>query len=123
MHHFTAVVGVFLSDVLQVGSGNLIVYPGTHVENAEVFKAKGVEWIFNKDGHHYQPLDLDPNRALPLMARAGDIVLMHYNLAHSIFANYSPLTRYAVYYRLISDKVHSRPQYESVKDLWIDWNL
>jgi ectoine hydroxylase-related dioxygenase (phytanoyl-CoA dioxygenase family) len=34
------------------------------------------------------------------MLRAGDLVLAHYQLAHSVAQNLSPQIRYAIHYRL-----------------------
>ena len=53
--------------------------------------------------------DIDLGRPEPVLARAGDIVLSHYQLAHAAGPNTSPHVRYAVYFRL-KRKGHDRSE-------------
>jgi hypothetical protein len=60
------------------------------------------------------PLALD--NPTELIAGAGDVVLSHYELPHSVAPNLSPNIRYAVYYRLAHRDV--RRDWSQFGDLW-----
>ena len=60
--------------------------------------------------------------------RAGDLMVAHYSLAHSIAPNTGGTIRYMVYFRLCSPShllavrgAESRYRPEAIKDLWLDW--
>lgn len=82
--NFLAVM-VYLSDVPAWG-GATTVHPGSH---RQVFR----HWLANPDvaGQGVPALDFAP--AIPLAARAGDAVFMHYLLVHSGSANFAPHIR------------------------------
>ena len=94
VYHFTALGGVFLSDVSEPFQGNFTVWPGTHRALAAHFAAHGTDEL----------LQGFPRIAMPaprqLTARAGDAILAHYQLAHGAAPNVGPHVRYAVFFRL-----------------------
>ncbi len=59
---------------------------------------------------------------IQIQAKAGDVVLCHYQLAHTIAPNVSPNIRYAIYFRLHS--LNHPPQTyrpESITNIWLDY--
>jgi len=67
---------------------------------------------------------------LQIRANAGDIIIAHYLLAHTIAPNCSGNIRYQVYFRVksIRDEVSSEKKMneghdpESMRDAWRDWD-
>lgn len=58
-----------------------------------------------------------------ILVNAGDIVLAHYQTAHSIAPNVSPHIRYCVYFRLhhSSHQIdHGKP--DCLTNIWIDYD-
>jgi hypothetical protein len=112
--NFTALVGVFLSDVPEPYSGNFTVWPGTHRIYEEYFREKGPETLL--DG--MPPVEMpEPEQ---VTAKAGDAVLCHYQLAHGIAGNGSPNIRYAIFFRL-SHVDHESVRWECMTDIWREW--
>ena len=92
---FTLLVAVLLSDQLQPNSGNLWVWPGTHLAHEAWFRREGAGALVAHGG--YPPIDLPA--AEQVLGRTGDVLLAHYMLGHNIGGNMSPTTRYAAYFR------------------------
>jgi hypothetical protein len=113
--NFTALVGVFLSDVPGDLAGNLSVWPGTHHLYERHFQQHGPQSL----------LDGMPPIALPaarqITARAGDAVLCHYQLAHGVAGNGSPHIRYAIFFRL-RHVDHDALHWECMTDIWREWD-
>ena len=113
--NFTALVGVFLSDVPQPYAGNFTVWPGTHRRYAEYFRERGPQSL----------LEGMPEVELPepmqVTAKAGDAVLCHYQVGHGIAGNASPHTRYAIFFRL-HRKGHDEIRWECMTDIWREWD-
>jgi hypothetical protein len=112
--HFTALLGVFLSDVPGTDGGNFTVWPGSHRLLEGHFRQHGTGTIANG----LPPLALPPPR--PLTGRAGDVVLAHYALAHAAAANLSPHIRYAVFFRLYHTE-HDAADTRPLTQLWSQW--
>lgn len=114
IRNFTALIGVFLSDVLSDNAGNFTVWPGTHELNAEYFRREGSQALLNGM----------PQVALPapmqVKAHAGDAVIAHYTLSHGIAGNVSPHIRYAIFFRL-THVDHDTMKWESMTDIWREW--
>ncbi len=115
LQHFTALAGVFLSDVPGPDRGNFTVWPGSHRAVEERLRTRG-------PGSFFQglPADLSLGTPRPIVARAGDALLAHYQLAHGIAPNLGPHVRYAVFFRLF------HPDHEAfgeapLRDLWLEW--
>ena len=98
---FALLVGVFLGDESDPGSGNLWVWPGSHLAHAELFRTEGVMALNATSGHSTlldPPLDL--GSPIPIRAGRGDLLLAHYLLGHNTGGNTTTRTRRALYYRL-----------------------
>jgi hypothetical protein len=112
--HFTALVGVFLSDVLEPDRGNFTVWPGSHHLLEAHVRRHGPASISSS----FPELPLPPAR--PIVARAGDAVLAHYQLAHGIAPNLGPHVRYAVFFRLFHVE-HDARGTAALADVWREW--
>lgn len=95
--------GVFLTDQLAAGMGNLRVWPGSHQAAAAYLRRRGPDAIFEIAHPTYR-------MALPLQVtgRAGDLYLGHYLLGHNMGGNTSTVTRRVVYFRLLAEDHRSR---------------
>jgi hypothetical protein len=113
--NFTALVGVFLSDVPDDFWGNFTVWPGSHLTHADYFRANGPQSLLNG-----MP-KVGLGAGVQVKARAGDAVLAHYLLGHGVAANVSPHVRYACFFRLKSVD-HERLNWETMTDAWLDWH-
>jgi ectoine hydroxylase-related dioxygenase (phytanoyl-CoA dioxygenase family) len=111
---FTMLAGMVLSDVDGPDAGNLVVWPGSHRILEGYFRARGPKSLLAG-----MP-EIDLGQAEPVFARAGDVVLCHYQLAHAAGPNTSPHIRYAVYFRL-KRKGHDRLNWECLTDVWREW--
>jgi hypothetical protein len=111
---FTMLAGIVLSDVDTPNTGNLVVWPGSHRVLERYFRERGPKSLL--DG---MP-DVDLGHPEPVLARAGDVVLSHYQLAHAAGPNTSPHVRYAVYFRLKA-RGHDGRRWECLTDLWREW--
>jgi hypothetical protein len=112
--HFTALLGVFLSDVPGPDAGNFTVWPGSHRLMEAHFRQHGTGAIV--DG--FPRLELPQPRHLT--GRAGDVVLAHYALAHAAAANLGPYVRYAVFFRLYHAE-HEKAGTRPLTELWSQW--
>ncbi len=112
--NFTALAGVYLSDVPEAFSGNFSVWPGTHRQFEGYFREVGPQALL--DG--MPKVEMPPFRQIT--ARAGDAVLCHYQLAHGVAGNASPHVRYAIFFRL-SHVDHDAVHWECMTDIWREW--
>lgn len=114
IRNFTMLVGIALSDVPKPYSGNLSVWPGTHYVYEEYFREKTPQSL----------LCGMPEVTLPesqqLTVEKGDLLLVHYQVAHGAAVNLSPNVRYAVYFRL-KHVDHDRDPWGAMTDIWRDW--
>jgi hypothetical protein len=92
--NFTALVGVLLSDLPNPNAGNFTVWPGTHHQYETYFREHGPQSLLNG----MPPIDMP--EPVQILGKAGDIVLVHYLIAHGIAPNVSPHVRYACFFRL-----------------------
>jgi hypothetical protein len=114
IRNFTALVGVVLSDIPHADMGNLTVWPGTHLQYEQYFRARGPEALL--EGMPEVPL-AEPRQ---LTGQPGDAVLCHYQLGHGIAGNTSPFIRYAIYFRL-KHVDHDAIHWECMTDIWREW--
>jgi hypothetical protein len=115
---FSVLVGVYLSDLRDEFSGNLVVWPGSHRTIESYVRSHPEGWL-DPDGYGPVPLGLPPmalGEPVQLRLRAGSIVLAHYQLAHAVSANRSPDIRYAVYFRLRHRDLGY--DWEQLADIW-----
>lgn len=109
---FTLLAGVFVTDQLNQDSGNLWIWPGTHLTHAEYFQQNGVEMFCAYP-------DIELPEPVQVTARAGDLLLAHYLLGHNIGGNTSERTRRMLYYRISArghvdqpERILTEPWYE-----------
>ena len=111
---FTLLAGVLMTDQLGEDSGNLWVWPGTHLAHAAYFREHGPQRFCA-----YPPIDLP--EPVQVTGHAGDLLLAHYLLGHNIGGNFrSELTRRALYFRL-SVRGHEAHREEFLQDAWYDY--
>ena len=114
LYHFTALAGVFLSDVTGPFEGNFTVWPGSHRALEAHFRVHGTDGL--KSG--FPQLDLGVPRQLE--ARKGDVILAHHQLAHGAAPNLGPHVRYAVFFRLFH-RDHVSDSTATMLDIWREW--
>ncbi|MCW2935698.1 MAG: phytanoyl-CoA dioxygenase [Actinomycetia bacterium] len=111
---FTLLAGILMTDQLTDNSGNLWVWPGTHLTHATYFREHGPHLFCA-----YPPIDLP--EPVQVKGGAGDLLLAHYLLGHNIGGNYeSERTRRALYFR-ISALDHASHRSEFLQDPWHDY--
>ena len=112
--NFTSLVAVCLSDVKAPFSGNFTAWPATHHLYEQYFKEHGPQSLLQG----MPPVQLpEPQQ---IIAKAGDIVLCHYQIAHSAAVNVSPFPRHAIFFRL-THVDHEAQREEAMKDIWLEW--
>ncbi|HEX9995952.1 MAG TPA: phytanoyl-CoA dioxygenase family protein [Abditibacterium sp.] len=112
---FTALVGVFLSDVNSDYAGNLSVWPGSHLKMESYFRENGIQELL--DGRMPK---LDFGKPLQIKAKAGDAVIAHYQLLHGVTINIAPMPRYATFFR-VTHPLHHENRLECLTNLWLEW--
>jgi hypothetical protein len=112
--NFTALIGVFLSDIPHDFMGNFTVWPGTHDLCRDYFRQHGPQSLL----HGMPPVSLPAPEQIK--AHAGDGILCHYLLGHAAAGNSSPFTRYGIFFRL-THKNHENWRWESMTDPWLEW--
>ncbi|MCE9589857.1 MAG: phytanoyl-CoA dioxygenase family protein [Planctomycetes bacterium] len=112
--HFTMLAAVFLSDVTAPNSGNFTVWPGTHRLFESHFRQHTPQSLLQGMPTIEMP---EPHQVL---ARAGDVVLAHYQVGHSVAPNTSPNIRYAVFFRLDHTE-HASFGWDVMTDIWLEW--
>jgi len=105
IRNFDLLVGVLLADVTAPLSGELAVYPGSHLELAAHVAAHSLLPRLLAEGGAALPTGAATDAVLrsapePILGRAGDVVLANYMCAHYVSPNGSPHVRYAVYFRV-----------------------
>lgn len=116
IHSHTATIGVFLTTTPRAFAGNLTVWPGTHEQYERYFRERGRRAL-----HEAQP-HVEWGTPLQLICEAGDVVLLHYELAHSAAVNTSDIDRIAVYFRLHFRDI-AEQRWEYLASLWRGWRI
>lgn len=120
-HPFTLLAGLFLGDETEPGSGNLWVWPGSHLAHAALFRSEGVMALTSTQGHSTM---LDPPPELgapvPILASRGDVLLAHYLLGHKSSGNTTETTRRSIYYRL-STTMHEDHWAKTLTDPFLEY--
>ena len=116
IHSFSALVGVFLTDVNHDNAGNFTVWPGSHLKMQDYFREHGTDII---TGEGRTP-PIEKGEPHQIKARAGDAVLAHYQLLHGVAGNFAPRPRYATFFR-VKPPEHETHRIESLTDLWREW--
>ncbi len=118
VRNFTLLLGVMLSDVPAPFSGNFTAWPGTHRRMERHFREHGVHCL---QGGAVEPLGLRLPKPAPVTGKAGDMVLAHYQVAHTASPNLSSDIRYMCFFRLAVRGLANH-RVESMLDIWRDWN-
>lgn len=113
---FTALVGVFLTDINSDYAGNLSVWPGSHRKMEAFFQEKGVEALL-QEGHVPK---LDYGEPLQIQAKAGDAIIAHYQLLHGVAMNIAPMPRFATFFR-VTHPLHRENRMKCLTNLWLEW--
>jgi hypothetical protein len=114
---FTLLAGIFLTDQINEGSGNLWVWPGSHRRAAAYFRQHGPDKL--RSSAPYPPVELPtPHQVL---GRAGDMLLAHYLLGHNMGGNTSATMREVVYFRLRREN-HRGRWHDIVQDVLTEFD-
>ena len=113
---FSALVGVFLTDINDENAGNFSVWPGSHLKMQAYFRQHGTK-IITDEGR--TPL-IDAGKPLQIQAKAGDAVIAHYQLLHGVAGNYAVRPRFATFFR-VKHPQHDAHRLECLTDLWREW--
>jgi ectoine hydroxylase-related dioxygenase (phytanoyl-CoA dioxygenase family) len=113
--NFTALVGILLSDLPGGNAGNFTVWPGTHTLYEAYFREHGPESLLNG----LPPVAMP--EPVQITGKAGDIVIVHYMLAHGVTPNISPHIRYACFYRVKHKHIQPDNWKESMTNMWMHW--
>ena len=98
---FTMLAGVFLTDQTAHQTGNLWVWPGSHLAHSRLFHERGSKVLLLTGGHSTllnPPLTLGP--PTEVTGRRGDLLLAHFLLGHNKGGNLASHVRRTIYYRL-----------------------
>jgi hypothetical protein len=98
---FTMLVGVLLTDQRASQSGNLWVWPGSHLDHQRLFHERGARVLQQTGGHATllnPPAEFGP--AQEITGGRGDLLLAHYLLGHNKGGNTAGHVRRTIYYRL-----------------------
>jgi hypothetical protein len=120
-YSFTMLAGVLLTDQHQSQSGNLWVWPGSHLDHERLFRERGTKVLQGFGGHATRldpPLALGPAR--PILGGRGDLVLAHFLLGHNKGGNVAPHQRRTIYYRL-SVPGHAQRWDQTFLDAWTEY--
>lgn len=114
IQNFTMLVGVLLSRLTAPYQGNFTVWPGTHHLYEQHFREHTPQSLLNG----MPPLTLP--EPVQLTGEPGDIILVHYETAHSAAMNVSPHVRYALFFRLTHVE-HESMKWEAMTDIWREY--
>jgi hypothetical protein len=119
IQNFTALLGIFLTEVKTEFAGNFTVWPGSHFILEKHFSERGKAAL--EEGM--------PNIALgkaeQLLAKPGDVVLCHYQLAHSAAPNVSDDDRIAIFFRMWFNELVApeakEQRWHNLTHIWHGW--
>lgn len=136
--NFTCLVGVALRDIPAPFHDNLAVHPGSHLLLQDHFRRNpSVMQDLCQRGDPALPRNLPFRELTQVCMKAGDVVIAHYQLAHTIAPNCSPdiryvvrpgnkltvwLMQYQIYFRVFAQP-HAPHRYrpEAMLDVFLDW--
>lgn len=120
-HSFTLLAGIFLTDQRSSQSGNLWVWPGSHLDHEKLFHDRGSRVLIETGGHATL---LDPPLglldAVELKGNRGDLVLAHFLLGHNKGGNTQTQTRRTIYFRL-AVAGHADRWEQTFLDAWTEY--
>ena len=118
---FTLLAGILLTDQTGEQSGNLWVWPGSHLAHQQLFRERGTRVLIDAYGHStllQPPFTLGPPE--PVRGRRGDLVLAHFLLGHNKGGHTGASDRRTVYYRLAAPGHASRWE-DTFLDPWLEY--
>lgn len=118
---FTMLAGIPLTDQRSPSSGNLWVWPGSHLVHEALFRERGPLVLQATYGHSTlleQPVSLDP--PVELLLGRGDLLLSHYLLGHNKGGNTSATVRRTIYFRLQAEG-HAERGPATMVDAWTEY--
>jgi hypothetical protein len=115
IQNFTMLVGVLLSDLPEQNAGNFTVWPRTHRQFEEYYREHTPEDLLKGMPGVEMP---EPHQ---ITGKAGDVVFVHYQTAHTAMYNLSDSIRYAIFFRLYR-KEHGLFCRECMLDIWKEWD-
>lgn len=114
---FTLLAGLLLTDQLLDNTGNLWVWPGTHLAHAEFFAARGPQAFADAGGYP----DIELPEPTQVHGRCGDVLFAHYLLGHNIGGNdAADCTRRTLYWRLRAPGHVARWE-DCLADPWLEY--
>lgn len=114
--NFTALVGVYLTPIEAEFAGNFVVWPGSHYQLQSYFRDRGPSAM--REG---KP-KIDPGQPVQLPAMPGDLIICHYQLAHTAAVNLSENDHFAVYFRVWLRDIDDR-RWELLTNIWDGWRM
>lgn len=116
IYTLTALVGVFLTPVRSDFAGNFTVWPGSHHVYERYFRERGPRAMS-------EPMPTpDIGEPLQLRCEAGDVVLAHYQLAHTAAVNTADSDRIAVYFRIWLRGIE-QDRWRYLINMWDGWKI
>lgn len=112
--NFTALIGIYLSPVRTEFAGNFTVWPGSHHVLETHCRRHGPEAFLGGMPR------ISLGAPVQLMNEPGDVVLCHYELAHTAAVNLAAIDRYAVYFRLWLNDMEGR-RWHFMTHIWDGW--
>jgi ectoine hydroxylase-related dioxygenase (phytanoyl-CoA dioxygenase family) len=98
---FTLLAGIMLTDQSAAGSGNLWIWPGSHLEHQRLFAERGTRVLQQSFGHPtLLDLPLELGSGIEVRGGRGDLLLSHYLTGHNKGGNTSGHVRRTIYFRL-----------------------
>ena len=126
IHNFNALIGVVLKDIEKPMSGELGIYPGSHVALSKWFKRQSnLESVRDFGVTRFPHNETDKmfhEGVVHATADAGDVFLLNHMTAHFVCPNVSPEIRYAVYFRL-SNADFNVGNLKAIHNPWHNWIL
>lgn len=121
IQNFTALLGVFLTEVKSEYAGNFTVWPGSHLILEQYFREQGPAAV--RQGMPAVPI----GNPVQLLSKPGDVVLCHYELAHTAAVNTSDQDRIAIFFRLWFNDTRGPEQadrrWHNLTDIWHGWQI
>jgi hypothetical protein len=118
---FTMLAGVLLTDQQGMHSGNLWVWPASHLAHERLFRERGPNALAGVGGHATlldPPVVLRPG--IPITGGRGDLVLAHFLTGHNKGGNTAPHVRRTIYYRL-NVPGHDQRSDQTRLDTWTEY--
>jgi hypothetical protein len=121
IQNFTALVGIFLTEVKTAYAGNFTVWPGSHTILERHFRERG------RTARNEGMPTIALGSPVQLLARPGDVVFCHYELGHSAAPNVSNDDRIAIFFRLwfhdIAPPEAIEQRWRNLTNIWHGWRI